>query len=292
MPTTTRYTVIDGEFLSENRNGTKRDYVPDPLGSTIALLDNTQTQTDTFSYYPYGEVASRTGTTATPFQFVGTLGYYQDNSGRTYVRARHLRTAHGRWMTQDPIGFRGGDANLYRYASNSPTTYTDASGLAVWVCGTGSHQFISTTLCGAWGFDNPENKPHAIGIGVVGNCDIYLRPTYSGDLQCPLSHNIPKPTSPLYPHIPGAGVGTVKCEVVSKDPKFEDALCKCISASKGRGIYLNPYIRIRNCNTWVGERLDCACMRLGKNLGWSPRNGKCQPIVSPYEDWNPFANPL
>jgi len=67
---TTRYTVIDGEILSENRAGVKRDYVPDPLGSTLALLDSTQTQTDTFSYYPYGEVASRTGTTATPFQYV------------------------------------------------------------------------------------------------------------------------------------------------------------------------------------------------------------------------------
>jgi len=125
---TTRYTVIEGEILSENRNGTKRDYVPDPLGSTLALLDNTQTQTDTFSYYPYGEVASRTGTTATPFQYIGTLGYYQDNSGRTYVRARHLRTAHGRWMTQDPIGFDGGDFNLYRYVGNMTVTVTDASG--------------------------------------------------------------------------------------------------------------------------------------------------------------------
>jgi len=126
---TTRYTVIDGEILSENRAGVKRDYVPDPLGSTLALLDNTQTQTDTFSYYPYGEVASRTGTTATPFQYIGTLGYYQDNSGRTYVRARYLRTAHGRWMTQDPIGFRGRDFNLYRYAYNSPTSNFDITGL-------------------------------------------------------------------------------------------------------------------------------------------------------------------
>ena len=65
---TVRYTVIDGEVLSESRGGVKRDYVPDPLGSTVALLDNTQTKTDTFSYWPYGEEASRTGTTPTPFR--------------------------------------------------------------------------------------------------------------------------------------------------------------------------------------------------------------------------------
>jgi len=268
MPTT-RYTVIDGEILSENRAGVKRDYVPDPLGSTLALLDNSQTQTDTFSYYPYSEVASRTGTTATPFQYIGTLGYYQDNSGRTYVRARHLRTAHGRWMTQDPIGFRGGDANLYRYTNNSPATYTDASGLKVWVCGDGDHQFISTTSCGAWGFDNDKsfNLPYGAGPrGIVGNCDIYLEPTYPGPLKCPPNHITPTPTPPGSPHIPGAGVFRFKCDEVSRHPKFEQALCKCISASKGNGIYFK--LGYRRCNTWVGERLDCACYRSG--MVWSP----------------------
>ena len=56
MPMKFRYTVIDGEVVSENRGGVERDYVPDPLGSTVALLDNTQTKTDTFTYWPYGEV--------------------------------------------------------------------------------------------------------------------------------------------------------------------------------------------------------------------------------------------
>jgi uncharacterized protein RhaS with RHS repeats len=36
----------------------------------------------------------------------------------------------GRWTAQDPIAFKGGDANLYRYVSNSPTNFTDPSGLA------------------------------------------------------------------------------------------------------------------------------------------------------------------
>ena len=76
-----------------------------------------------------GEVASRTGTTQTPFQHGGTQGYYQDNSGRTYVRQRVLRTTHGRWMTQDPISFSSGDFNLYRYVNNDPINTNDASGL-------------------------------------------------------------------------------------------------------------------------------------------------------------------
>ena len=127
---TVRYTVINGAVLSENRNATKRDYLPDPLGSTLALLDNTQTKTDTFSYWPYGEVVSRTGTTATPFQYVGTKGYYRDSSSRTYVRARTLDTRAGRWMTHDPVGFAGGDWNLYGYVKNNPERFSDFSGKA------------------------------------------------------------------------------------------------------------------------------------------------------------------
>jgi RHS repeat-associated protein len=35
----------------------------------------------------------------------------------------------GRWISEDPIGFEAGDANLYRYVGNSPTWLTDSSGL-------------------------------------------------------------------------------------------------------------------------------------------------------------------
>ena len=35
----------------------------------------------------------------------------------------------GRWLSQDPSGFAGGDANLYRYCANSPTDGTDPTGL-------------------------------------------------------------------------------------------------------------------------------------------------------------------
>jgi hypothetical protein len=35
----------------------------------------------------------------------------------------------GRWLSQDPIGFKAGDPNLYRYVGNSPTNATDPSGL-------------------------------------------------------------------------------------------------------------------------------------------------------------------
>jgi RHS repeat-associated protein len=37
----------------------------------------------------------------------------------------------GRWLSDDPIGFSAGDANLYRYVGNAPTMRTDPKGLFV-----------------------------------------------------------------------------------------------------------------------------------------------------------------
>jgi len=129
MAMKTRYNVVNGQVLSETRSGVKRDYLTDGLGNTLALLDNTQTKTDTFDYFPSGTVAVRTGTNPTPFQWVGGQGYFKDSGTRTHVRARNFHNNLGRWGSQDPIGFRGKDYNLYRYVNNRFVVAIDPSGL-------------------------------------------------------------------------------------------------------------------------------------------------------------------
>ena len=120
------FSTLDGEVVSESRVGTRRDFLPDPLGSTAALLDSSQTKTDTWAYWPYGEERARTGATPTPFQFVGTLGYYEDSADRVYVRARSYRSGLGRWMTVDPL-WPGESA--YGYVSGNPSTWMDSTGM-------------------------------------------------------------------------------------------------------------------------------------------------------------------
>jgi RHS repeat-associated protein len=127
MPTV-RYESLEGEIIAEKRSGVRRVYSPDPLGTTQALLDGGQTQTDTFRYWPYGAERSRTGSTPTPFRFVGAYGYYRDSGGRAYVRGRHLSMETGRWMTQDPNGVPFAEPNPYKYALASPTVWVDPTG--------------------------------------------------------------------------------------------------------------------------------------------------------------------
>jgi RHS repeat-associated protein len=133
MPATT-YETLEGEILGETRNGVERDYVPDPLGSVAALIDSSQAKTDTFSYWPYGEERSRTGSIVTPFRFVGTLGYYRDDSGRSYVRARYLKTSFARWMSVDPLW---PEESAYGYVGQNPTSARD------WFGKGGQRQFPS-----------------------------------------------------------------------------------------------------------------------------------------------------
>ena len=97
------YSTLGGKVLAENRGGVIRQYLPDPLGNTAALADTTGTITDTYTYWPYGEVRTHIGTSTTPLTFLGTLGYFVDFVKQLYVRASHLRVDLTQWMTVDPV---------------------------------------------------------------------------------------------------------------------------------------------------------------------------------------------
>ncbi len=56
-------------------------------------------------------------------------GRFDVTSGLYHFRHRDYSSTTGRWTTQDPLGFAAGDANLYRYVGNTPTSFTDPSGL-------------------------------------------------------------------------------------------------------------------------------------------------------------------
>jgi RHS repeat-associated protein len=56
-------------------------------------------------------------------------GFTDGESGLINHWKRWASPATANWMSQDPIGFSGRDANLYSYVGNAPTTWTDPTGL-------------------------------------------------------------------------------------------------------------------------------------------------------------------
>ena len=55
---------------------------------------------------------------------------WQDPTSKLdYDDARWYDPANGVFKSPDPTEFNGGDTNLYRFCGNSPTNYTDPSGL-------------------------------------------------------------------------------------------------------------------------------------------------------------------
>ena len=96
----------------------------DQLGSTRLLTDSTGTTAATFTYTPYGQLESSTGTATTP---LGYAGQYTDAlSGLIYMRARWYDPATAQFLTVDPLVAATGQP--YAYASDEPTNLTDPSG--------------------------------------------------------------------------------------------------------------------------------------------------------------------
>ncbi|MEO0531794.1 MAG: RHS repeat-associated core domain-containing protein [Planctomycetota bacterium] len=54
---------------------------------------------------------------------------WDEDAGLSYNRARWYDAELGRFLSEDPIGLSGGDANVYRYAAGDPANYRDPSGL-------------------------------------------------------------------------------------------------------------------------------------------------------------------
>ena len=156
----------DERFARNDVNG-RTDLLTDALNSTIALTDLTGTITQQYSYDPYGNVTQSDTTTGFTNPYLYT-GREADSTGLYYYRARYYSPTMGRFISEDPMGFGGGQNNFYAYVGDNPLIHRDPSGL--WVINIG----ISGTVGFGWGLTG--------GAGIVfdssGNVGTYA---YGGD---------------------------------------------------------------------------------------------------------------
>ncbi|MBK8813139.1 MAG: RHS domain-containing protein [Acidobacteria bacterium] len=109
--------------LRMQTGGDVRYFIADHLGSTNALTDASGNVTSSASYDSFGNA---TGNLATRYKFTGRE--YDDFTGLHYYRARWYDGNLGRFISEDPIGFAGGDVNLYGYVGNGPLGAVDPFG--------------------------------------------------------------------------------------------------------------------------------------------------------------------
>ena len=111
----------------------------DHLGSTAALTDSSGAITYSTSYDSFGNAISNQATgsaasgagkaapnIATTYRYTGRE--YGVDTGLYYYRNRWYDPEVGKFISEDPIGFAGGDINLYGYVGNNPLSFVDPSG--------------------------------------------------------------------------------------------------------------------------------------------------------------------
>ncbi len=91
----------------------------------MALTNSSRGVTDTNSYDSFGNATN--ASSPSRYQFTGRE--YDATTGLQYSRGRWFDPNLGRFISEDPLGFRGGDANLYAYVWTSPGMYRDPTGL-------------------------------------------------------------------------------------------------------------------------------------------------------------------
>jgi RHS repeat-associated protein len=125
-----RYTHGPGidEPIAVTKGGSTFFYHQDGLGTVTDLTDSAGATAKSYGYDAYGNILESPGTVDQPYTYTGRE--LDAESGLLYYRARYYDPTTGRFLQEDPIGFDGGDLNLYAYVGNNVANNRDPKGLA------------------------------------------------------------------------------------------------------------------------------------------------------------------
>ena len=164
-------------------------YLTDREGSVVRIMGSSGTIVNTVSYADaYGAGPSNSSSAqADRYEYAG--GQYDKDTQLEYDGVRFYDPNTEKWLSQDPLGFAGGDSNLYRYVGDSPVDNVDPSGLFWWEAWEYTKAFGQGL---AQGGANLANGVQDAGIGILNTPGAAWNLT-AGNLGAPRVGYIPSP---------------------------------------------------------------------------------------------------
>lgn len=171
------------EFFTRTDGVGSRALLTDALGSTVALGDGTGMLQTQYTYEPFGYATQTGQANSSSYKYTGRE---DDGSGLYYYRARYYHPRLQRFIAEDPIGFAGGDMNIYAYVGNNPHRWIDPTGLdsTNWDNTAGGRSRWDGPTNGNWGGKCWSGGQYSCGSNPSGNAP----PLDSGD-QCYKRHD-------------------------------------------------------------------------------------------------------
>ncbi len=122
------FEYADGRMpVAMTQNGQKYYLHYDQVGSLRVVSDANGNVVKEITYDTYGNIISDSNPSfKVLFGFAG--GLYDPDTKLTHFGYREYDPYTGKWTAKDPIGFAGGDSNLYGYVLGDPVNLVDPTG--------------------------------------------------------------------------------------------------------------------------------------------------------------------
>jgi RHS repeat-associated protein len=143
----TIYSHAAGELISQVKNGERRWFHADALGSVRIATNDRGEVTDRFDYEAFGRTYRRDGGSDVSFLFGGEQ--LDSSVGLYYLRARYLDPSNGRFLSSDPFSGIISEPlslNKYLYAHANPVNLVDPTGRYATAKDTSAATAISSNL--------------------------------------------------------------------------------------------------------------------------------------------------
>jgi RHS repeat-associated protein len=115
------------QILADETSTSVNWALTDNQGTVRDVIDSQGQVLNHIVYDSFGKVKSETNPNV-DFRYGYTGRERDEETGLDYYRTRYYDSLVGRFVSEDTIGFNGGDANLYRYVANSPLNLIDPNG--------------------------------------------------------------------------------------------------------------------------------------------------------------------